>query len=158
MNANGAVPYLIAATVSLTYAFLPNLKTICKKLICVQKTIIANLTISQKKSGSVNMGGQKMAKVNGQLVTCDRCGKQIFRKCTGEGEADGGFTRWNNFEAMPDGWDLVAVPSSLGWIGNGNAYNGYIQACPDCSKLWEEIILDEFLKGTKYERGADDVN
>ena len=99
-----------------------------------------------------------MAKVNGQLVTCDRCGKQIFRKCTGEGEADGGFTRWNNFEAMPDGWDLVAVPSSLGWIGNGNAYNGYIQACPDCSKLWEEIILDEFLKGTKYERGADDVN
>lgn len=97
-----------------------------------------------------------MAKVNGQLVTCDRCGKQIFRKCTGEGEADGGFTRWNDFESMPDGWDLVAVPSSLGWVGNGNAYNGYIQVCSDCHKLWDEIIIEGFLKGTKYERAAED--
>ena len=96
-----------------------------------------------------------MAKVNGQVVTCDRCDKQIFRKCTGEGEADGGWTRWNNFEAMPDGWDLVAVPSSLGWVGNGNAYNGYIQVCPECHNLWDKIIIEEFLKGTKYERVVD---
>ena len=97
-----------------------------------------------------------MAKVNGQIVTCDRCGKQIFRKCTGEGEMDGGFTRWNTFEAMPDGWDLVAVPSSLGWVGNGNAYNGYILVCADCHKLWDEIVIEGFLKGTPYYMEVED--
>lgn len=97
-----------------------------------------------------------MAKVNGQLVTCDRCGKQIFRKCTGEGETDGGFTRWNTFEEMPDGWKLVAVPKSLSWGGNGNGYNDYMQVCSDCNKLWDEIIIEGFLKGTKYERAAED--
>lgn len=91
-----------------------------------------------------------MAKMNGQIVTCDRCGAQVFRKCTGEGEADGGWTRWNNFEALPDGWDLVAVPKSIGWVGNGNAYHGYLQVCPACHELWDKVVIDGFLKGTKY--------
>lgn len=46
-----------------------------------------------------------MAQVNGELTTRDRCGKQLFRKCIGEGEADGGYTRWNKFEPYPDGWE-----------------------------------------------------
>ena len=29
-----------------------------------------------------------MSQVNGQLSTCERCGAQVFRKCTGEGEMD----------------------------------------------------------------------
>ena len=97
-----------------------------------------------------------MAKSNGQIVTCDRCGKHTFLKCTGEGEADGGFTRWNEFEDLPNGWGLVAVPNSLGWVGNGNAYNGYIEVCDDCRKLWDNLIIDGFLKGTKFERSAED--
>lgn len=91
-----------------------------------------------------------MSHVNGQITTCDRCGAQVFSKCTGEGEADGGFTRWNDFEKLPEGWGLVAVPNSIGWVGNGNAYNGYLQVCPTCHKLWDEVVIEGYLKGTRY--------
>lgn len=30
-----------------------------------------------------------MSEQCGKLVTCDRCGKTLFLKCIGEGEADG---------------------------------------------------------------------
>ena len=91
-----------------------------------------------------------MAHVNGRITTCDRCGAEVFSKCTGEGEADGGFTRWNNFETLPEGWDLVAVPNSIGWVGNGNAYNGYLHVCPACHELWDKVVIEGFLKGTRY--------
>lgn len=42
-------------------------------------------------------------KTNGRLVKCDRCGEEIFCKSTGDGELDGGYTRWNKFEEAP-GW------------------------------------------------------
>lgn len=90
-----------------------------------------------------------MAEIKGKIVTCDRCGKNIFLKCTGEGEADGGFTRWNKFEPMPAGWDEVAVPKDAP-TKSGNAYNGYILACPTCKALWRETIYEHFLNGTKY--------
>lgn len=91
-----------------------------------------------------------MSEVTGKLVACDRCGQQIFLRCTGEGEADGGFTRWNKFESLPDGWQMVAVPNSAGWVGSGNAYNGYMLACPTCYHIWEKVIHEGFLKGTRY--------
>lgn len=97
-----------------------------------------------------------MAEVNGKVVTCDRCGANIFLKVTGEKETDGGFTRWNTFEAMPDGWDLVAVPNSVGWTGHGNAYNMYLQVCPDCHKLWDKLVIEGFLKGTPYYKETKD--
>ena len=97
-----------------------------------------------------------MSKINGQITICDRCGAQTVRKCTAEGEADGGWTRWNNFEALPDGWDLVAVPKCIGWVGNGNAYHGYLQVCPSCHELWDKVVIDGFLKGTKYYKRAED--
>ncbi len=92
-----------------------------------------------------------MAAVNGQLTTCDRCGVQIFRKAIGEGETDGGFTRWNKFEPYPEGWDLVSVPKEAK-AGNGNAYNDYIRVCPTCHALWDNIIFKHFLKGTQYDK------
>ena len=46
-----------------------------------------------------------MSRKNGQMRTCDRCGKQEFFECTGEGETDGGFTRWNKFEPA-GGWSV----------------------------------------------------
>lgn len=97
-----------------------------------------------------------MAETTGKIVTCDRCGAEIFLKCTGEGEADGGYTRWNKFEAMPEGWDLVAVPKSVGWTGHGNAYNMYLQVCPDCHKLWHDVVIEHFLKGTPYYKEVKD--
>lgn len=70
-----------------------------------------------------------MAEVNGQLVTCDRCGTQIFRKVIGEGELDGGYTRWNKFEPCPEGWELSKIPK------NDSCKDGYIKTCPTCTNL-----------------------
>lgn len=72
-----------------------------------------------------------MARENGQLRTCDKCGRTIFLKSTGEGEMDGGFTRWNKFEDA-DGWH---------WR------EGFKDLCPDCIKKYDELyneFLDKF--------------
>lgn len=90
-----------------------------------------------------------MAKINGQIVICDRCKAQVFRKVTGEGEADGGYTRWNTFEPLPDGWGLVAIPSSRG-APSANAHNGYLHVCPECHKQWDTLVNEKFLMGTPY--------
>lgn len=58
---------------------------------------------------------------NGQMMTCDRCGDWIFLKCTGEGEMDGGYTRWNNFEPAV-GWEYI---KNVGMV------------CPKC---WKEYV------------------
>lgn len=79
-----------------------------------------------------------MSREKGQLVTCDRCGQTVFLKSIGEGETDGGYTRWNKFESFPTGW---SVKSDLGDL------------CPDCSREWNRIETDfmnkklEFMKG-----------
>lgn len=85
-----------------------------------------------------------MAEMNGKLLICDRCGKQIFLRTTGEGETDGGYTRWNKFEPAPDGWDLASVPECPG------AKYGSIRVCPECHALWDAVIYEHFLKGTPY--------
>lgn len=86
-----------------------------------------------------------MAQVNGQLTTCDRCGSQIFRRTTGDGEADGGFTRWNNFEPCPAGWGFVDIP--IASKPQGGAVEG-LRVCPECNKLWRKSVNEGFLKGT----------
>lgn len=86
-----------------------------------------------------------MAIVNGQLTTCDRCGTQIFRRATGNGEADGGFTRWNNFESYPEGWRLVDIP-----IKNKKVHSGSIRVCPKCSALWDKILEEQYLTPANY--------
>jgi hypothetical protein len=58
--------------------------------------------------------------MNGTLITCDICGTTVFIKRTGTGEADGGFTRWNQFEEAP-GWTRIS------------SY-GFEQVCPECAK------------------------
>lgn len=91
-----------------------------------------------------------MAETNGKLLTCDRCGKQIFLKCVGEGEADGGYTRWNNFEKPPKGWDFVNVPKNI--RGEcANVHSSFIRVCPECYALWEKVIHEHFTDGTKCE-------
>lgn len=85
-----------------------------------------------------------MSQVNGQLSTCERCGAQVFRRCSGEGEADGGYTRWNTFEPYPEGWGLVDVPKSVEIAHN------CIRVCPDCQVVWDNAVMEHFLKGTAY--------
>lgn len=66
-----------------------------------------------------------MAEINGKLMICDRCDEKVFLKCIGEGEADGGFTRWNKFEKPPHGWEWH---SEVG------------QLCPTCNEQYKTII------------------
>ena len=44
-----------------------------------------------------------MSREKGEIRTCDRCKATVFLRCTGEGERDGGYTRWNEFEPA-EGW------------------------------------------------------
>lgn len=76
-----------------------------------------------------------MAEIKGRLTICDRCGEKVFSKCIGEGEADGGYTRWNNFEALPQGWEFHYEVGTL---------------CPKCNKQYEKII-EEFRNYAKVE-------
>lgn len=45
-----------------------------------------------------------MAEHLGKLVECDRCGKTHFLNYTGTEAFDGGYTKVDLFEKMPDGW------------------------------------------------------
>lgn len=67
-----------------------------------------------------------MAKVNGRIYSCDRCGDKIFVKTIGEKEMDGGFTRYNTFEDMPEGWGYDCR------VG--------MDLCPECKKELDSII------------------
>lgn len=73
-----------------------------------------------------------MSKVNGRMVTCDRCDTQIFLKHVGDGEMDGGFTRYNNFEPLPKGW----------------GYYKCYDLCPDCFTEWNRLET-EFMNQEK---------
>lgn len=66
-----------------------------------------------------------MSFVNGRIYKCDRCGKEVFRKCTGEGETDGGFTRWNEFDPLPVGWNTHRETGLL---------------CRDCNNQYESML------------------
>jgi hypothetical protein len=82
-----------------------------------------------------------MAEVKGKIVICDRCGAQHFVRTTGDGEADGGFTRWNKFESLPAGW------------GNTPVGDVWYMLCPDCTKEWK-TIADEYLRKANEFKGA----
>lgn len=60
-----------------------------------------------------------MSEVEGKLLCCDVCGKTVFLKYVGDGESDGGFTRWRKYEDKPKGW---GVSYGLGML------------CPSCSE------------------------
>lgn len=66
-----------------------------------------------------------MASIHGRITTCDRCGEIAVSKCTGDGEADGGYTRWNKFEPLPEGW--AHYPS----VGD---------LCPKCNADYLKIV------------------
>lgn len=61
-----------------------------------------------------------MAEAKGLLKICDRCGETVFLKTIGDGEADGGYTRWNKFETPPEGWGYSLKVGTL---------------CPKCNEV-----------------------
>ena len=54
------------------------------------------------------MKGDGTTEKIGKILTCDLCEKEVFLEYIGEGEADGGFTRWLKFESKPDSWRYVS--------------------------------------------------
>ena len=68
-----------------------------------------------------------MAEEKGVLVTCDRkgCVAQTFRKYIGKGEADGGYTTWDKFEPIAEGWDWNRETGTL---------------CPSCNNEYKDAL------------------
>jgi hypothetical protein len=86
-----------------------------------------------------------MAEVNGKLVTCDRCRKQIFLKTIGDEEMDGGYTRWNKFEDFPEGWNMVGIPASVTM-----KKSRYVRVCPGCNETWNNIAEKFIQKAEEF--------
>ena len=76
-----------------------------------------------------------MADIKGCKTICDCCGKETFRLYTGEEVLDGGYTRINNFEPLPNGW---RSRSEIGML------------CPDCNREFD-ILLEDFKRCGKLE-------
>lgn len=66
-----------------------------------------------------------MATEVGRLITCDKCHATVFVKYKDTTHLDGGFTRINNFETPPEGWE---------WFPELVMY-----LCPECSSRWESF-------------------
>ena len=75
-----------------------------------------------------------MSRQKGELRTCDRCGKQIFCKSIGDGEMDGGYTRWNKFE-QAEGWSV----------------NNDGDLCSECTAEFEKLKADFWKKNESVE-------
>ena len=48
-----------------------------------------------------------MSEQIGKRLTCDRCGETIFLKWEGMSEFDGGYSKIQHFEKVPEGWGSV---------------------------------------------------
>ena len=84
---------------------------------------------------------------NGKMRICDRCGVQHFSPTTGEGEADGGFTRWNNFEEAPPLWGLYDVGFTT--TADGRKNNTKIaELCTSCAREWQSV-LERFMQNVE---------
>ena len=77
-----------------------------------------------------------MAEKKGLLVTCDRCDATTFRKYIGKGDADGGYTTWDKFESIEEGWEFCAID-----------FRKSIRLCPTCAQRWKHHV-DMFLMET----------
>lgn len=67
-------------------------------------------------------------KTEGKLVQCDypKCNEHIMLAKIGECETDGGYTRYNNYEPLPDGW----------------GYKDGKDLCPDHHQYYLDMIAE----------------
>lgn len=77
-----------------------------------------------------------MSTTEGKLLTCDVCGKSIFLRFVGEKQADGGYTKWREYENA-DGWTSI----HMGEIRLQNV-------CPECGELLRKS-LSETIDGVR---------
>ena len=70
-----------------------------------------------------------MAQIKGKLILCSgkNCSNTAFVKFTGEGDTDGGYTKFDTYENLPDGWEN---------------YTGIGDLCPECATKLKMFIKD----------------
>lgn len=84
-----------------------------------------------------------------EVVKCDNCGNTIIRKKTGDEENDGGYTRVNIYEDIPNGWMHERI------------YGKLSDLCPSCAEVFKSIMskymtdLAEWLPGLTNKDGGD---
>ena len=64
----------------------------------------------------------------GKILTCDRCGREVFLRFTKTERLDGGFTNIDHFEKAPEGWKL-----------RESYEKNYFMLCPDCNGELDQI-------------------
>lgn len=85
-----------------------------------------------------------MARKEGILITCDRCGNTKFLEYRGTNQTDGGYTTYPVYEKLPSDWM------------HENAF-GYL--CPECARKFQTFCAEFFPKKLAPAwRGAIDVN
>lgn len=65
--------------------------------------------------------------IRGIMSFCSRCDTAVFRKYIGQGEMDGGFTKWDKYEDLPDGW---LYETEFGYL------------CPECARKFKAFMTD----------------
>lgn len=70
-----------------------------------------------------------MARTEGILVTCDRCGETVFLKKTGENDLDGGYTRYNTYQSLSPDWMYETAFGHL---------------CPKCAREFQTFCANFF--------------
>lgn len=70
-----------------------------------------------------------MRGTKGLLITCAKCNTELFLKLIGTNEADGGYTKWDKFEEVPEEW---LHETAFGYL------------CPKCSNEFKRLMT-EFL-------------
>lgn len=84
-----------------------------------------------------------MAEQQGKLLTCDRCGKQIFLKHLKREDLNGGFDHREVYEETPEGWYSRNVGKDF--------VSKYALLCPECNRLCGELL-------TGFMGGRESVN
>lgn len=82
------------------------------------------------------IGVMTMSYVDGRLYSCDRCREKVFCFRTGTKEMDGGYTEWDTFEKLPEGWKTY--------------YDGIGLLCPECSAEYSDMQAVFKRRGKKF--------
>ena len=73
-------------------------------------------------------------RTEGMMETCDWCGRRYFRPRKGTDYRDGGFTKIDKYEPLPEGW-INRFETGL--------------LCPDCSRALNKSIEEAKLRRIK---------
>ena len=77
----------------------------------------------------------------GMMHYCHRCDEKIFLKYVGKGETDGGYTTWDKYEDLPEGW---LYETEFGYL------------CPKCAREFK-IMMTNFFNGDILAKWRIDV-